>query len=149
MDTPALVQFLGLRLRASPTTGTTLQMHYTFTNAQSATPTIGDNFFGVLGISKHMLTAVASHWINKKLNITFDVLAASEYSLSPYGARGRRMLFTGPMKADLVVRYVFPRSFGKQLDVFVKGENILNQRPYENGFLGPGTWATGGLRIMF
>ena len=138
-----------LSLRASPATRTNLQVSYTFTDSQSETPTIGDDFFGVLGVSRHMFTVMASHWITQRLNVTFDMFAASEYSLSPFGAMGRQMLFTGPVKADVVVRYDLPLASGPRVDVFMKVNNMFNQRPYENGFLGPGAWATGGLRIRF
>lgn len=138
-----------LSLRASPASRTNLQVSYTFTDSESQTPTIGDDFFGVLGLSRHMFTVMASHWITPKLNVTFDMFAASEYSLSPFGALGRQILFTGPVKADVVIRYDLPLPSGPRVDVFVKVDNMFSQRPYENGFLGPSAWATGGVRIRY
>ncbi len=138
-----------LSLRASPAAKTNLQVSYTFTDSTSQTPTIGDDFFGVLGLSRHMFTVMASHWVTPQLNVTFDMFAASEYSVSPFGALGRQILFTGPVKADIVVRYDLPLSSGPSVDVFLKANNMFSQRPYENGFLGPSVWATGGLRIRY
>ena len=138
-----------LSLRASPTAATSVQVSYTFTDSESETPTIGDDFFGVLGVSRHMFTIVTSHWITQQLNVTFDMFAASDYSLSPFGAMGRQMVFTGPVNADVVVRYDLPLRSGSSMDLFMKVNNLFNQRPYENGFLGPGAWTTGGLRIQY
>jgi outer membrane receptor protein involved in Fe transport len=126
-----------------------VQVSYTFTDSESETPTIGDDFFGVLGVSRHMFTIVTSHWITQQLNVTFDMFAASDYSLSPFGAMGRQMVFTGPVNADIVVRYDLPLRSGSSMDLFMKVNNLFNQRPYENGFLGPGAWTTGGLRIQY
>ena len=69
--------------------------------------------------------------------------------LSPYGAQGRRLVFSGPVKADMVVRYDLPLSDSKTLEIYGKAENVFNNDYYENGFGSPGLWAIGGMRLNF
>jgi len=136
-------------VQAAPSTGTNLRIAYTYTDSRSNTPTIGDDFFGVPGLSEHMFTLTATQWIANRVNVAFDLFAASDYFLSPYGANARRMLFHGPMKADLVLRYDLPTGGGLRMDVYGKIENLFDQYAYEDGFLGPGRWAIAGLRFRY
>ena len=138
-----------MSVQAAPSTGTNLRIAYTYTDSRSNTPTIGDDFFGVPGLSEHMFTLTATQWIANRVNVAFDLFAASDYFLSPYGANARRMLFHGPMKADLVLRYDLPAGGGLRMDVYGKIENLLDQYAYEDGFLGPGRWAIAGLRFRY
>lgn len=138
-----------LGAQAAPALSTNLRVSYTYTDSESATPTIGDAFFGVPGISKHVFTLSAAQWIAERLNITFDLFAASDYPLSPFGARGRRLIFGGPVKGDLVVRYDLLARPDLGLDVYAKVENLLDHAYYEDGFLTPGAWAIGGLRVRY
>ena len=59
------------------------------------------------------------------------------------------MLFDGPMKADLVVRYDLPISESKTLEVYGKVENVFDGEYYEDGFGAPGAWAISGIRLKF
>lgn len=138
-----------MSVQAAPSTGTNLRIAYTYTDSKSNTPTIGDDFFGVPGLSEHMFTLTATQWIADRVNVAFDLFAASDYFLSPYGANSRRMLFHGPMKADLVLRYDLPTGDGLRMDVYGKVENLFDQYAYEDGFLGPGRWAIAGLRFRY
>jgi iron complex outermembrane receptor protein len=138
-----------MSVQAAPSTATNLRIAYTYTDSRSNTPTIGDDFFGVPGLSEHMFTLTATQWIADRVNVAFDLFAASDYFLSPYGANSRRMLFHGPMKADLVLRYDLPTGDGLRMDVYGKVENLFDQYAYEDGFLGPGRWAIAGLRFRY
>lgn len=141
-----------LSVHASPGPATTLRAAYTWTDSVSETPTIGDDFFGVPGVSKHLFTLTATQWIADRLSVTFDLAAASDYSLAPYlgfGIAPRRFVFRGPVKGDLVVRYDLPAGGDVGLDLYAKVENLFDRVPYENGFLGPGAWAVGGLRVRY
>ncbi len=138
---------LGAQL--APAAGTSLRGAYTFTNSDSRAPTIGPDYFAVPGISNHALALTATQWLRKRVNVTFDVFALSEYVLSPFGAQGRRLVFSGPVKADLVVRYDLPLTDAKILEVYGKAENVFNGEYYENGFGSPGRWVIGGLRLNF
>ena len=136
-------------VQAAPSIATSLRVSYTYTDSESDTPTIGDDFFGVPGLSKHLFALTATQWIAERLNVTFDLFAASDYPLSPYGALGRRLVFGGPVKGDLVVRYDLLARPGLGLDLYAKVENLFDHDYYEDGFLTPGAWAVGGLRVRY
>ena len=136
-------------VQAAPSVATSLRVSYTYTDSASDTPTIGDDFFGVPSLSKHLFALTATQWIAQRLNVTFDLFAASDYPLSPYGALGRRLVFGGPVKADLVVRYDLLARPQLALDLYAKVENLFDHAYYEDGFLTPGAWAIGGLRVRY
>ena len=135
--------------QAAPVSATNLRMAYTYTNSDSRTPTIGVDFFENLGLSKHTFTFTATQWIAQRFNVTFDLFAVTDYSQSPFGAGGRRMIFDGPVKGDLVLRYDLPMARDRTMEIYTKIDNIFNQHYYENGFLGPGAWAIAGFRINY
>jgi hypothetical protein len=96
-----------------------------------------------------MLTLTATPWIAGRFNVTFDLFAASDYILSPFGAGGRQMVFGGPVKGDVVARYDMGFGNDRTAEIYVKVENVFNQRYYEDGFLGPGAWSIAGSRIRY
>ena len=136
-------------LRAAPSMSTNLRVSYTYTDAESDTPTVGNDFFGVPGLSKHLFALTASQWIARRASVTFDLFVASDYSLSPFGALGRRLIFNGPVKGDLVVRYDLLARRDLGLDLYAKVENLFDNVYHEDGFLTPGAWAIGGLRVRY
>ena len=138
-----------LSVQAAPAASSSLRVAYTYTDSVSETPTIGDDFYGIPGLSDHMFTLTATQWIARRVNLAFDLFAVSDYYLSPYGAGGRQMIFGGPVKADLVVRYDLPTGDALRLDLYAKVDNIFNNFYYEDGFLGPGRWTIGGLRFRY
>ena len=138
-----------LSVQAAPSLSTSLRAAYTYTDSESDTPTIGADFFGVPGLSKHLFTLSATQWIAERFSVTFDLFAASDYPLSPFGALGRRLIFGGPVKADLVLRYDLLSRPGLGLDIYAKVENLLDHTYYEDGFVTPGAWAIGGLRVRY
>lgn len=133
----------------TPTTGSSVRAAYTATDSTSRTPTIGADFFQPQGLSRHVFTATATQWIAKRFNVTFDLFAAGDYSLSPFGAGGRRMVFPGPVKADLVLRYDLAVSDRSRLEFYGKTENVFNAEYYEDGFGTPGAWAVVGVRFRY
>ncbi len=138
-----------LSARITPAPTTSIQTAYTYSNSDSRTPTIGRDFFGRQGLSTHIFTMSATQWIASRFNITFDLFAASEYSLSPFGAGGRRMIFEGPVKADVVFRYDLPVADRRSVEFYGKVENVFDNNYYEDGFGSPGAWAIGGIRFKF
>ena len=136
-------------VQAAPSLSTRLRVSYTYTDAESNTPTIGEDFFGVLGLSKHLFTLTATQWIAERASVTFDLFVASDYSMSPFGGLGRHFIFTGPVKGDIVVRYDLLGRPDLGLDLYGKVENLFNDVYYEDGFLTPGAWAIGGLRFRY
>ena len=135
--------------QAAPSLSTNLRVSYTYTDSESDTPTIGDDYFGVPGLSKHLFTLTATQWIAQRASVTFDLFVASDYPLSPFGALGRHLVFGGTVKGDLVVRYDLLARDDLGLDLFAKVENLFDNAYYEDGFLTPGAWAIGGLRVRY
>lgn len=134
---------------ASPSSNTRFRASYTFTNSDSRTPRIGTDFFGIPSQSNHIASMTATQWITRRFQATFDLFAASDYSYSPFGAMGRRMIFDGPVKADVVFSYQFPLTDSQSVEFYGKVENLLNRKYYENGIGSPGAWAIGGMRFKF
>ena len=135
--------------QVAPSSGTNVRGSYTYANSDSRAPTIGPDFFQIPGLSSHVYTATATQWIGKRVNVTVDLFAASDYILSPYGAQGRKLVFNGPIKADLVFRYDVPLPESKRLEFYGKVENLFNHDYYEDGFGSPGAWMIGGIRFKF
>ena len=135
--------------QASPASSTKVQAAYTYTNSDSRTPRIGEDFFKIPGLSDHMFTVTATQWIARRFNVTFDLFAASDYSVSLFGAQGRRLVFGGPVKADVVFRYDLPVAEKNSMEFYGKVENVFDHEYFEDGFATPGTWAIGGVRFTF
>lgn len=135
--------------RFSPAAGSAFQTAYTYTNSDSRAPTIGSDFFQIPGLSEHVVTLTATQWIAERFNLTFDLFAVSDYTLSPYGAQGRHLVFDGPFKADLAFRYEVPFAEGRRLEFYGKAENVFNNEYYEDGFGSPGVWVIGGIRFSY
>lgn len=133
----------------SPTSSTRVRASYTYTNSESRTPRIGTDFFGLPGQSRHIASFSATQWVTKQFHVTFDLFAAGEYSLSPFGANSRRMIFDGPVKADVVFSYELPLTEAQSVELYGKVENVFDNNYYENGFGSPGAWALGGMRFKF
>lgn len=134
---------------ASPTSSTRFRASYTFTNSDSRTPRIGADYFGIPGQSNHLFSMTATQWISKRFRATFDFFAASDYSFSPFGAMSRRMIFDGPVKADVVVGYELPLTDSRSVEFYGKVENVFDNQYYETGNGSPGAWAIGGMRFKF
>ena len=135
--------------KLAPSATTSIQTAYTYTNSDSRTPTIGADFFKSPGLSDHMFTLTATQWFAKRFNVTLDFFAVSDYTLSPYGANSRQMIFDGPVKADVVFRYDLPLQDTKTIEFYGKVENFMNNHYYEAGFGSPGAWAIAGVRYSF
>lgn len=133
----------------SPASSTRLRAGYTFTNSDSRTPTIGSDYFRIPGVSDHMFTFSATQGIARRVNLTFDLFALSDYTLSPFGAGGREMVFDGPVRADVMASYALATRADRDVELYLKVENLFNRRAYENGFLGPGAWSVAGLRFRY
>lgn len=134
---------------ASPSSSTRFRASYTHTNSDSRTPRIGADYFGIPGQSDHLFTMTATQWISKRFRTTFDFFAASDYSFSPFGAMGRRMIFDGPVKADVVFGYELPLTDSRSVEFYGKVENVFDDQYYETGNGSPGAWAIGGMRFKF
>lgn len=118
---------------------------YTRTNAdQRRQPVAG--FIRTLGISDHLFTVFASRRIGKRIDITFDFFAASDYAVN----FGRLYLFDGPIKADLVASYTLPlNNERRSIRFYAKVDNIFDRKYFEGGFRTPGANFIGGATFRF
>jgi hypothetical protein len=93
-----------------------------------------------------MWTGTATQGLGRKLDLTFDFFAASDYL---YGFGDRAFEFTGPAKADLAAIYSLHASDNRRVQLFSRIENVFNRTYYEDGFRTPKTWAVLGMQISF
>ena len=141
----------GVELSAhlTPSASTNIGLSYTYQNSNSNTPTIGTDYYKVLGQSPQLFTATAAQWFGPRVNVSFDMSAYSKYTNTIFGAGDRQFVFDAPVKADAAFHYDRPLAEHRSADFYVKVENILNRRPYEDGFVGPKIWAVAGIRYKF
>jgi vitamin B12 transporter len=133
-------------VEARPARSTTLQMGYTYTNADERRSVFRGGNLRSVRVSDHMVTAVATQRIGRKLDVTFDLFAASNYL---YGFGDRAYEFDGPVKADLSANYTIDASDRYSVQVFGRIENMLDRTYFEDGFRTPKTWATVGMKFLF
>jgi len=138
-----------LGAHVSPTAKTNLGLSYTYVNSDSRTPTVGSDYFKVLDVSPHIVTVAATQWIGRRANVTFDMAAMSDYTLTFFNGGQRRFIFDGPVKGDIVFHYDYPLSDRHTAEFYVKVENMFNQRPYEDGFIGPKAWSIAGIKFRY
>jgi iron complex outermembrane receptor protein len=96
-----------------------------------------------------MFTATAAQWFGPRVNVSFDMSAYSKYTNTISGAGERQYVFDAPIKADAVFHYDFPLANDHSAEFYVKAENLLNRRFYEDGFIGPKLWAVAGVRYRY
>jgi len=83
--------------------------------------------------------------------VTTDFLAASDYISGSFfvGSGSRPFEFVGPRKLDVSGSYTLPLDDARSLRFYVRAENVLNQRYFEDGFRTPRAWASAGLKLLF
>jgi iron complex outermembrane receptor protein len=117
---------------------------YAFTDATET----GVNATGsrrVFGISKHLFTLAATERVGP-VTLALSFLDYSDYAVS---LSGRAFIFGGPRRADLVVHYLSPRVRGTRVDLYVRGDNLIDAQWFENGFRVPGRTANAGVTFRF
>lgn len=124
---------------------------YTYTNADERQSILTDGSVRGIRVLPHALTLVATQQITRRLNVTADFLAGSEYLSGTFfvGTGTRPYLFEGPRKLDASVNYTLPVGERVNLRFFTRIENLLNQRYFEDGFRTPKMWAVGGMKVLF
>lgn len=123
---------------------------YTYTKAQERQSQLVDGSLRSLRIFDHMYSLQATQRIGRRLDVAFDLFAASNATFPFFAGTGTRAFrFEGPRKADLSGTYTVPVGERLSLQFFTRAENLAGQTHFEDGFPTPGRWATGGLRLMF
>jgi iron complex outermembrane receptor protein len=136
--------------QVSPMWRTKLSGSYTYTNSDRRAPTIfGTGYHQALGISPHAFSFAVTHWLGRRINVSYDMSILSDYTITMSGGGGRQFVFDGPHKADIVVSYERPLSDTRALEVYVKVDNVFNERLLEDGFVGPKAWALAGVRVRY
>lgn len=137
----------GIELSAATqlTRDTDVIVSYTRTNAdQRRQPVAG--FVRTLGISDHLFTIYANQRIGKRIDVTFDFFAASDYAVN----FGRLYLFNGPVKADLGASYTLPLNGERRsIRFYAKVDNVFDRKYFEGGFRTPGANFIGGATFRF
>jgi vitamin B12 transporter len=138
---------IGFEVR--PTRTTTLSGSYTYTNSDNRRPVAGT--VRAFNITENMFGLTATQLIGKRLDVTFDVFAASDYLFPFFDSNTfatRAFRFAGPKKADIVVGYTQP--FGERsVRFYAKVENFTDQKIFEGGFRAPGATFVGGGTFRF
>lgn len=136
---------------ASPAKSTTLNAAYTYTDSrQRGFWDAAGQIDRYPGVSDNVFSLMASQWIGRRINVTFDFFAAGNY-LARFSTTGgtRAIELDGPLKADIVARYVLPVGETKTVEFYGKFENISSNNLYEEGYRTPKFWAIGGLRFTY
>jgi len=141
-----------LSVTASPARSLDLTAAYTYTNSdQRISPGVLGGFSPAYGISNHMFSLTALQRIGRRVDLAFDLFAASQYDTPFFLASGSSRVFRigGPVKADVVGSYTIPVSDSKSVKLYGKIENVFDRAYFEDGFRSPGVWGAAGLTFHF
>jgi vitamin B12 transporter len=146
-----LARGVELSAEISPAPSTSLFASYTYTNADQRSPNAAGRL-AVPGVSDHLFTLVATQRVGRRIDVTFDLSAVSDYSPSfptPSFDMDSLYVFDGYVKADLVAGYTLPIDERLSLRLYGKVENIFDRSYTESGFRAPGAFFIGGAAFRF
>ncbi|MBI4458841.1 MAG: TonB-dependent receptor [Acidobacteria bacterium] len=141
-----------LSLSFRPASFLDLNSSYTFTNSDQPSPTSA-GMTKVLGLSDHQFVSGVNIRPARRLNLNFQALAVSEHDFPVFG-----LLFTIPPQTyrfqgytliDLTASYLLWERERSRLRVVFRGENLLNQEYFQEGFLAPRATARAGIHFDF
>jgi iron complex outermembrane receptor protein len=143
----------GVELSAEilPAPSTSLFASYTYTNADLRSPNAAGRL-SVPGVSDHLFTLVATQRVGRRIDVSFDLSAVSDYSPSfptPTFASDSLYVFDGYVKADVVAGYTLPIDERLSLRLYGKVENVFDRAYTESGFRAPGAFFIGGAAFRF
>jgi len=107
-----------------------------------------------LAIPRHQFSAALTWRAGKRMLFTFDTLDAGNY-LAPMfpdfvtAFTTRAYRFDGLRRVNAGASYRLPLGEFRAVRFFVRGENLVNQEYFENGFRTPGRSANGGIQFEF
>jgi len=144
-----LARGVELSAEISPTPSTSLFASYTYTNADQRSPNAAGRL-NVPDVSDHLFTLVATQRVGRRIDLTFDLSAVSNYSPSfPTPTFDTLYVFDGYVKADLVAGYTLPIDDRLSLRLYGKVENVFDRAYTESGFRAPGAYFIGGAAFRF
>ncbi len=151
----------GLEVSADihPTRKTNIKASYVYTNArdrdsQYYTGTAIDPV-QTPRISPQMFTVVATQQLTKRIDMALDFVGGSSYLYPLYGYDASfnyqpfAYRFAGPKLLGLSGGYTVPLHDKLSIRFYGRLSNALDQNYYADGFLTPGRWAIGGVRLSF
>jgi iron complex outermembrane receptor protein len=136
---------------ARPSRSLLVQGSYVYTNAIERRPILLDGNTRTIRVLPHAVTLVASQQITRRWQATADFLGGSSYLSGAFfvGGGTRPYRFDGPRRLDAAVSYTRPLRDTASVRFFVRAENVLNQRYFEDGFRTPRVWASAGMKLLF
>jgi len=143
----------GVEFSASlaPARSLVVRTAYTFTDAREQTPLV-PGVYRTYGTPDHAFSTAVIQRLSPRLTLVYELAASSNY-LAPiydpatYASRAYR--FSGLARLQAGADYRVPLGESSALRLFAKGDNLLNQTRFENGFRTPGATARSGLRFEF
>jgi iron complex outermembrane receptor protein len=146
-----LARGVELVAEARPERNTLITTSYTYTNADERRSSLIGGSLRSIRVFPHMFTLTASRQLTRRWQVSTDFLAASDYVSGSFfvGSGSRPYEFPGPHKLDVAASYTAPLDETRSLRFFVRAENLLNQRYFEDGFRTPRAWASAGMKLLF
>lgn len=133
----------------APTRSLKVTAAYTYVNAIERTPIVGD-ILQTFVIPKNQFSLLATQQVTKRLLLSLDTLASTNYLAPIYGdVVTQTYRFNGIHKVNLGASYRIPIDEYRSIRFFVRADNIFNQTYFESGFLTPGRTASSGLQFEF
>jgi len=136
----------------APVAALNFSASYTFVNAVERAPVAGA--WRTLAIPRHQFSAALTWRAGKRMLFTFDTLDAGNY-LAPMfpdfvtAFTTRAYRFDGLRRVNAGASYRLPLGEFRAVRFFVRGENLVNQEYFENGFRTPGRTVNGGIQFEF
>lgn len=140
-----------LSLTATPLRALSISAAYTYTKSLQRRPQLA-GVLRSLGIPDHQFSLGATQRLGRRILITFDLAASSDY-LAPifnpvtFGSRAYR--FRGMAKADLGGSYKLPLGESRSLRFFGYVDNLFDREYFESGFRTPGRTGRAGASFSF
>jgi outer membrane receptor protein involved in Fe transport len=140
-----------LVFEARPQRNLLVTASYTYTNADERRSSLVGGSLRSIRVFPHMFSLTATQQLTRRWQITTDFLAASDYISGSFfvGSGSRPYEFPGPRKLDVAASYTLPLDEARSLRFYIRAENILNQRYFEDGFRTPRAWASAGMKFLF
>jgi vitamin B12 transporter len=139
-----------------PTSRTTINASYTYTNARDLTSEFytgtGVDPLQVPRVLPQQVKIVAAQQLTHRLDVSMDFDGGSSYLFPLYGnafTATTAFRFDGPRQLGVAGGYVLPVGERLRLRFYGRLSNALNQDYYEDGFRTPQRWAVGGIRFSF
>jgi vitamin B12 transporter len=156
----ALSRGFDISVQAAPTPGTMLYSTYTFTNSETALPDATPLENGTIlpagtslqsfSIPRQQFTLGINQRIWRNLYSNFNLYSTSSHVFplfDPIFFNEYIFRFSGYTRPDIGLSYLRPLSETKQMTLYIKVDNFINEKIYTEGFLNPGVTALAGVKF--